>query len=165
MDGVGWKTARLSDVPGATARPGFSRDAYFRGMEERAPHILARWKDAGERFASDHRTTHDVRGFLGVESFGVNAFRAHEGELLVVPHDEAGDGERNEELYLVVEGRARFVCDGEEVELGPGELLYARPGVRREAVALESPTMLFIVGGRPGEAYSPPIWAWDWRDA
>ncbi|HSL66100.1 MAG TPA: hypothetical protein VK874_15705 [Gaiellaceae bacterium] len=76
MDGVGWKTARLSDVPGATARPGFSRDAYFRGMEERAPHILARWKDAGERFASDHRTTHDVRGFLGVESFGVNAFRA-----------------------------------------------------------------------------------------
>jgi hypothetical protein len=23
--------------------------------------------------------------------------------------------------------------------------------------------MLFMVGGRPGEAYSPPIWANDWR--
>jgi len=23
--------------------------------------------------------------------------------------------------------------------------------------------MLLIVGGRPGEPYSPPIWASDWR--
>src|SRR5207237_980232 len=92
-----------------------------------------------------HRKTHDVRGFLGVASFGVNAYEAHEGELLIVPHDELGEGEQNEELYLVVEGRARFVCDGVSVELGPGELLYARPGVRREAVALESPTMLLLV--------------------
>src|SRR6266545_7963520 len=116
-------------------------------MAERAPHVLERWADAGE-----HRKTHDVRGFLGVDSFGVNAFEAHEGELLVVPHDELGQGEQQEELYLVVEGRARFVCDGESLELGSGELLYARPGVKREAIALESPTMIFIVGGRPGEA-------------
>ena len=89
--------------------------------------------------------------------------RRTRARLLVVPHDELGEGEQNEELYLVVEGRARFVCDGETVELGRGEVLYARPGVRREAVALETPTMLFIVGGRPGKAYSPPIWATDWR--
>jgi hypothetical protein len=87
----------------------------------------------------------------------------NEGELLVVPHDELGEGEQNEELYLVVEGRARFVCDGETVELGPGEVLFARPGVKREATALDTPTMLVIVGGRPGEPYAPPIWAWDWR--
>ena len=142
--------------------PGFSRTDYRRAMAERAPHILERWADARERFAHDHRKTHDVRGHLGVASFGVNAFEAHEGELLIVPHDELGEGEQQEELYLVVEGRARFVCDGEPVELGPGELLYARPGVRREAIALESPTTLFIVGGRPGEAYAPPIWASDW---
>ncbi len=132
-------------------------------MAERAPHILERWADAGARFESANRKTHDVRGFLGIESFGANACEAHEGELLIVPHDELGEGERQEELYLVVEGRARFVCDDEIVELGPGEVLFARPGVRREAVALESPTMLFIVGGRPGQAYSPPIWAGDWR--
>jgi uncharacterized cupin superfamily protein len=104
-----------------------------------------------------------VRGFFGVESFGANAFQAHEGELLVVPHDELGEGEQQEELYLVIEGRARFVCDGETVELGRGDVLLARPGVMREAVAAESPTMLLIVGGRAGEAYSPPIWASDWR--
>ena len=164
MSAGGWKVARLREIPGASELPGFPGDEYFNAMAERAPHILERWADAGARFQSANRKTHAVRGFLGVEAFGVNAFEAHEGELLVVPHDELGEGEQQEELYLVVEGRARFVCDGEPVELGPGELLYARPGVRREAVALETPTMLFMVGGRPGEAYSPPIWAYDWRE-
>jgi mannose-6-phosphate isomerase-like protein (cupin superfamily) len=162
MKEAGWKIARLSDIPSRFAQ-GVSAEAYQRQMEQRAPHILERWADAGERFASEHRKTHAVRTFFGVESFGVNAFEAHEGELLVVPHDELGGGEQQEELYLVVEGTARFVCDGESVELGPGEALFTRPGVKREAVALESPTMVFMVGGRPGEAYSPPIWADDYR--
>ena len=163
MSGEGWKTARLDEIPASSARPGFSADEYREAMAKRAPHILERWADAGERFQHEHRKTHDLRGFLGVESFGVNAFQAHEGELLVVPHDELGEGEQNEELYVVTEGRAQFVCDDETVELGPGEVLFARPGVKREAVALESPTMLLIVGGRPGEAYTPPIWAGDWK--
>jgi hypothetical protein len=163
VSGAGWRIGRLAEIPARSELPGVSVEEYRKEMAERAPHILERWADAGERFAHDNRKTHDVRGYLGIESFGANAFQAHEGELLVVPHDELGEGEQNEELYLVVEGRARFVCDGETVELGPGEVLYARPGVRREAVALETPTMLFIVGGRPGRAYSPPIWATDWR--
>jgi mannose-6-phosphate isomerase-like protein (cupin superfamily) len=158
--GAGWKTARLSEIP----RASFPRDEYFAAMEQRAPHILARWAEAQERFRGDHRKTHDVRDHLGVGSFGVNAVEAHEGELLVIPHDELGEGEQQEELYVVVEGRARFVCDAETVELGQGEVLFARPGVRREATALETPTLLLMVGGRPGEAYTPPIWAWDWRD-
>ena len=164
MSEPGWKVSQLREIPASSEAPGFSREDYRRGMEERAPHILARWADAGERFPHENRRTHDVRGFLGVESFGVNAFEAHEGELLVVPHDELGEGEQNEELYVVVEGRARFVCDGEKVELAPGEVLYARPGVHREAVAAEAPTTLLIVGGRPGQPYTPPIWARDWRE-
>jgi mannose-6-phosphate isomerase-like protein (cupin superfamily) len=159
----GWKTARLEDIPARSEQPDFSAEEYRQAMAERAPHILERWADAGARFAHEHRKAHDVRGFLGVESFGANAFEAHEGELLVVPHDELGEGEQQEELYLVVEGRAQFTCDDEEVELGTGEVLFARPGVKRHAIALESPTMLLIVGGRGGEAYSPPIWASDWR--
>jgi mannose-6-phosphate isomerase-like protein (cupin superfamily) len=163
VSGEGWKTGRLRDIPPRVELPGFAAGDYQQAMAERAPHILRRWADAGERFPHEHRKTHDVRGFLGVGSFGANAFEAHEGELLVVPHDELGEGEQQEELYLVVEGRARFVCDGEPVELAPGDVLLARPGVMREAVALETPTLLLIVGGRPGEAYSPPIWASDWR--
>ena len=163
MSDAGWRVARLSEIPSRPDNPGFSTEGYREAMAERAPHILQRWAEAGERFAHEHRKTHDVRSFFGVESFGVNAFEAHEGELLIVPHDELGEGEQQEELYLVVGGRAQFVCDGEAVELGAGDLLFARPGVKREAVALDSPTMLVIVGGRPGEAYSPPIWATDWR--
>jgi len=159
-----WKVARLREIPPRSEMPGFSLDEYQEAMAERAPHILQRWADAGERFKHEHRKAHDVRGFLGAESFGANAFEAHEGELLVIPHDELGAGEQQEELYLVVDGRTRFICDGETVELGPGELLYVQPGVQREATALETPTMLFIVGGRPGEAYAPPIWASDWRE-
>jgi mannose-6-phosphate isomerase-like protein (cupin superfamily) len=158
-----WKTARLRDIPDASEAPGFSREEYREAMQERAPHILERWADARESFAHDNRKTHDVRGFLGVESFGVNAFEAHEGELLVVPHDELGEGEQQEELYVVIEGRARFVCDGEVAELGPGEILYAPVGVKRQATAVATPTMLLIVGSRPGKPYSPPIWARDWR--
>ena len=158
-----WRSARLADIPAAAEVRGFAVDEYREAMEQRAPHILERWRDAGERFAHDNRKAHDIRGFFDVASFGVNAFEAHEGELLVVPHDELGEGERQEELYVVVEGRARFVCDGEEVELGRGEAVFAQPGVKREAVALETPTMLLIVGGRPGESYAPPIWANDWR--
>jgi mannose-6-phosphate isomerase-like protein (cupin superfamily) len=159
----GWKLARLSEIPPATEAPGYSAEEYTKAMQDRAPHILERWADAGARFAHEHRKTHDVRGFFGVESFGVNAFQAHAGELLVVPHDELGEGEQQEELYIVVEGRARFVCDGEAVEVSTGEVLYVPVGVKREAVAAETPTVLLIVGGRPGEAYSPPIWARDWR--
>jgi mannose-6-phosphate isomerase-like protein (cupin superfamily) len=162
MNEPSWTVARLSEIPGMAGLTGFSREEYLEGMAERAPHILERWADAEERFDETNRKTHAVRAFLGVQSFGANAFEAHAGELLVVPHDELGEGEQQEELYLVVEGRARFVCDGETVELGPGEVLYARPGVKREAVAVETPTLLFMVGGRPGHTYSPPIWAYDW---
>jgi mannose-6-phosphate isomerase-like protein (cupin superfamily) len=160
---AGWKVAKLSEIPSRSELPGVSVEEYLEGMRERAPHILERWADAQKKFRGEHRKTHDVRGFLGVESFGINAFEAHEGELLIVPHDELGEGEQQEELYLVVEGRAEFTCDGEEIELEPGQVLLARPGVMRQAIALESPTLLLIVGGRPGKPYSPPIWASDWR--
>ena len=76
----------------------------------------------------------------------------------MIPHDETQYGQ--EELYLVVRGRARFVCDGTEVDVGEGEVLYAAPAVHREATALE-PTLLVLLGGLPGEAYHPPAWAVD----
>jgi len=142
-----WKTARLADIPAASEVRGFALDEYREAMQSRAPHILERWADAGERFDHEHRRAHDVRGFFEVGSFGVNAFQAHEGELLVVPHDELGEGEQQEELYVVVEGRARFTCDGADLELGPGGVVACRAKVTRSAVALESPTTVLMVSG------------------
>jgi hypothetical protein len=63
----------------------------------------------------------------------------------------------------VLNGRARFLFDGGgEVEVGRHELLYVRPEVGRGAIALETPTIVLVVGGKPG-SYEPPVWANDWR--
>ena len=106
---------------------------------------------------------HAIRNHFGITAFGVAASEAARGEALIWPHTEAHYGQ--EELYLVLEGRARFLFeDGSEVELGRHELLFVRPEVGRGAIALETPTTLFIVGGKPG-TYETPVWANDWRPA
>jgi quercetin dioxygenase-like cupin family protein len=79
---------------------------------------------------------------------------------LILPHDEAEHGQ--EEVYVVLRGRARIEVDGEAHTAEAGDVLYARPGVLRAAYADEDDTLLLIVGGIPG-TYSPPIWALDWR--
>ncbi len=64
-------------------------------------------------------------------------------------HDEAAEG-GHEELYLVLEGAARFTLDGETVVVGPGGLVAVpERSVTRHAVALEDGTTVLAVGGRP----------------
>jgi mannose-6-phosphate isomerase-like protein (cupin superfamily) len=102
-----------------------------------------------------------IRPYFGITAFGVAATEAAEGQALLYPHTEAQYG--HEEIYLVLEGRARFLFDGDsEVEVGRHELLFVRPEVGRGAIALETPTVVLMVGGKPG-SYEPPIWARDWR--
>jgi mannose-6-phosphate isomerase-like protein (cupin superfamily) len=117
---------------------------------------VARMEDIDTRDPSFGEGWHSIRHHFGITAFGVNASEADAGAELIEPHDEVAYGQ--EELFLVVRGRARFNCDGEEVELARGDLLYARPEVQRSAVALESPTLVFMVGGRPGDAYEVPDW-------
>jgi mannose-6-phosphate isomerase-like protein (cupin superfamily) len=158
--GAAWTVARLEEVPSGREIPVAGRERTpeeeWEALALRAPAVAELWTRYGPELAG--RRTHDVRRFLGVTAFGVNAFESPAGERLVFPHDEVEHG--HEEIYLVVRGRARYVCDGEEGELGASELLYVRPGVHRELFAVE-PTLLFLVGGKPG-AYTPPIWARDY---
>ncbi len=130
-----WKVARLWEIPDASEAPGFSRDEYRQAMAERAPHILERWADAGARFEHGHRKTHDVRGFLGVGSFGANAFEAAEGERLVVALDELGDGTGPDGVPLQVHTMSDDGWGDVEVaqQLGtsvPGAELFLYPGDR-----------------------------------
>lgn len=102
-----------------------------------------------------------VRHHLDIRSFGVNAFVApNAGDRVIEEHDELqGCANRHEELYLVLRGRARFTCDGEDREVGPGELVFVSdPRVRRGAIGLEAGTTVIVVGGRPGEAYEVGEW-------
>lgn len=98
-----------------------------------------------------------IRHHFGIRSFGVNAWTGGEaGDRILNEHDEADDG--NEELYVVVRGRATFDLEGERVDAPAGTLVYVEPGVRRTAFADEPGTTIVAVGGVPGKAYEPDGW-------
>jgi tetratricopeptide (TPR) repeat protein len=99
-----------------------------------------------------------VRHHFGITAFGVNAWTArHAGDRIINEHDES-EPDSNEELYLVLRGRAVFELDGERVDAPAGTLVFARPGVTRTAVAEERETTIIALGGTPGKAYEPHGW-------
>ena len=98
-----------------------------------------------------------VRHHFGITAFGVNAWTARDaGDRIINEHDESD--ESNEELYVVLRGRATFELDGERVDAPTGTLVFARPGVKRTAFAEEAETSILALGGIPGEAYEPDGW-------
>jgi quercetin dioxygenase-like cupin family protein len=102
---------------------------------------------------------HSIRHHFDVRGFGVNANVAVEPGVIVEEHDELhGDGGQ-EELYVVLSGRATFTLEGEEVDAPAGTLVFVRdPGVKRAAVAHEAGTTLLCVGGRPGQPFRVSTW-------
>ena len=99
-----------------------------------------------------------VRHHFGITSFGVNAFTGKEaGDRIINEHDES-EPDSNEELYLVLRGRAVFELDSDRVVAPAGTLVFARPGVKRTAVAEEPGTTIIALGGTPGKAYEPDGW-------
>jgi len=99
-----------------------------------------------------------VRHHFGITAFGVNAWTAREaGDRIINEHDES-EPDSNEELYLVLRGRAVFELDGDRVVAPAGTLVFARPGVKRTAFAEEPGTTIIALGGTPGQAYEPHGW-------
>jgi mannose-6-phosphate isomerase-like protein (cupin superfamily) len=134
-----WATARIRDIPaaGLAAGPGY-------------------WKEWTEDEGYPTRW-HSIREHFGIGGFGVNACHGEAGQEVVVPHEEASFGGQ-QELYAVVEGRVRFTCDGEAVELGAGEVLFLGPEVQRAGTALETPTLVLMIGAVAGKPFEPD---WD----
>ena len=107
--------------------------------------------DGDERFQR-------LRADLGVESFGLNLLRFGPGQRSRVHRHE-----RQEEVYLVLEGTLTLVVEGEEHRLGPHELARVAPDVRRQLVnrGPERVVLLALGGanphdGRDGVAF--PSW-------
>jgi hypothetical protein len=98
-----------------------------------------------------------VRERLGIQAFGINAYTPGGDGTLINEHDEAGSGQ--EELYLVLDGKATFEVDGEAVDAPPGTLVFVRPESRRKATG--DGTVL-AVGATPGEAYHGVDWGEAW---
>jgi mannose-6-phosphate isomerase-like protein (cupin superfamily) len=100
-----------------------------------------------------------VRHHLGITAFGVNGFTAREaGDRLINEHDESAEYDRHEELYVVVEGHARFEIGDETVDAPQGTLVFVPPDARRTAFAEEAGTSLLAVGAAAGQAYEPGGW-------
>ena len=100
-----------------------------------------------------------VRHHFGITSFGVNAWTGRDaGDRIINEHDEADDGDSQEELYLVQSGRATFELDGERVDAAAGTFVFAPPGVKRTAFAEEPSTTIVAIGGTPGQAYEVSGW-------
>ena len=118
--------------------------------------------DEVEGYAEEGRPRwHMIRSMLGIESFGINAWRAtEEGQEIIGEHDELGPGAGgHEELYLVLAGRATFTLDGETVSAPAGSLVFVKdPATRRSAVANEAKTEILVVGGRPGAVFAVSPW-------
>jgi uncharacterized cupin superfamily protein len=101
---------------------------------------------------------HSIRHFLGIKAFGINAVTKIDGtdNALILEHTEKDSGQ--EELFIVMEGKAEFAIDGEKVLIPEGTAIAVQPEASRSAVALQFPTTLLIVGGSPGKPYEPPSW-------
>ena len=92
-----------------------------------------------------------LRKHFGIASFGVSSFTGRKsGDRIINEHSEEDD---QEELYLVLLGRATFELDGKRVGTPAGTLIFAEPGVKRTAFAEEDGTTVVVVGGKPGKAY------------
>jgi mannose-6-phosphate isomerase-like protein (cupin superfamily) len=109
--------------------------------------------ETGERFLP-------LRRQLGVSSFGMNQIVLQPGQRGRIHRHQ-----RQEEVYLVLEGRLTLLLEGEESELGQGELIRVAPNVRRQLVNFgPGRVVLLALGGaaehrgRDGEAFG------DWSD-
>ncbi len=96
-----------------------------------------------------------VRHALGITAFGANAFGPRDaGARLINEHDEA-EPDAQEELYVVVAGRARFEIEGETADAPVRTLVFVKPGASRTAFAEEDGTTLLAIGAKAGTAYQP----------
>jgi tetratricopeptide (TPR) repeat protein len=100
-----------------------------------------------------------VRHHLGIQAFGVNSWTARDaGDRIINEHAEIDD---QEELYVVLKGRATFELGDDKVDAPEGTLVFAEPGIRRTAFAEEAGTTILVFGGwagKPFEVFGWEVW-------
>jgi mannose-6-phosphate isomerase-like protein (cupin superfamily) len=97
-----------------------------------------------------------VRRRFGITAFGSNAYSAEKAGQRVIEEHFERDG--HEEMYVVLRGRATFTLGDDELDAGPGTLVFVRPGTRRGAIAAEDGTFVLAIGAKPGVVFEPSLW-------
>ncbi len=95
--------------------------------------------DSPERFLS-------LRRALGVTAFGINQMVLQAGQRMRIHRHH-----RQEEVYLVLAGTLTVAIEGEEAELGQGELMRVAPDVRRQLINYGPGRVVLIALGADGE--------------
>jgi tetratricopeptide (TPR) repeat protein len=121
---------------------------------------VARLDDLTPDQGADDARWFRLRRDLDVGAYGVNAYGADAGKRVIEEHDEQGTAAgKHEELYVVLRGRATFELGGDERTIGAGEMVFVGDkAIRRGAIADEDGTIVLVVGGTPGVAYSVSPW-------
>jgi mannose-6-phosphate isomerase-like protein (cupin superfamily) len=109
--------------------------------------------DSAERFVL-------LRRELGVSAFGMN--------LIVLQPRERGRihaHERQEEVYLVLEGQLTLAVEGEEHLLGTSQLVRVAPSVRRQLINRGPQRLALLALGGSGEHLGRDGRAWSsWEE-
>lgn len=91
---------------------------------------------------------------LGVRSFGMQVLDFPAGFSDYPEHDHAEDGQ--EEVYVVLGGRADFVVDGEQVTVSPGQMLMVDAASTRKLYPGTEGVRILAIGATPGDIYERP---------
>jgi uncharacterized cupin superfamily protein len=94
--------------------------------------------DGAERFQT-------LRRELGVSAFGLNLLRFRPGQRGRIHRHE-----RQEEVYVVLEGTLSLAIEGEERELPRGSVIRVAPGVRRQLTNRGSDLLVLLAVGGTG---------------
>jgi uncharacterized cupin superfamily protein len=120
-------------------------------------YTLKRIDDLEEMEGSGGATWRLARKSLGADSFGFNVVDLDPGGELP-EHDEAQSGQ--EEIYIVLDGEATLVADGEELSAPAGTFCRYGTEVRRTVRnKSESPIRLLLIGVPADSGYEPMSWA------
>ena len=94
---------------------------------------------------SDGFVWRPVRKHFGIRAFGTNVYTPGASRRVVEEHTEGTY--QHEEIYLVLRGRVLFTVDGNDHELGQGQLVFLRdPSIKRGAIALTDDAAVLAVG-------------------
>ena len=114
--------------------------------------VVALDREGDERFQA-------LRRELGVSAFGLNLIRLRPGQRGRIHRHE-----RQEEVYVVLEGTLTLGVEGEERAVATGEAVRVAPAVRRQLVNRGSELLVLLAiggaephAGRDGAAFS----SWD----
>jgi len=97
-----------------------------------------------------------VRNDLGIRAFGINAWQPRDDGTVIGEHDETHSG--HEELYVVVEGHARFTVAGDEIDAPAGTLVFVRDPAASRKAAADPGTTILAVGATAGKAFTAESW-------